>query len=270
LKWYDSALPRTIKGTKRCLLLQLRQNARGRFIVFLLLGSIGRSRTIIFPEGSLAEGWFAVTKLLKESQIFGKGEASFKQWKRPEASKPRVGRSQSYVEAIRGRVSDPQRSYLRGWRYKQCGSWDVFPAVMGQEKDSVLGGNEQQIGAEFVRSRGKGSTVEVENRTSSPSSNDGQNKLSLESNVCANQFQALRDLLGDFPSDIVVPESTFESGVEDHAQRSPSLVKNDCIVYSRRREKGKEKVINDFGSGSLSLLGCGGVNAEVKAPLGQD
>jgi len=68
----------------------------------------------------------------------------------------------------------------------------------------------------------------------------------------------------------VVLESTFEGGVEDHAHRSLSLVKNDCIVYSRRREKGKEKVINDFGSGSLSLLGCGGVNAEVEALLGQD
>jgi len=70
---------RTFKGTKRCLLLQLRQNARGRFIVFSLIGSIGRSSTIIFPEASLAEGWFAVSKLLKESLIFGKGEASFKQ-----------------------------------------------------------------------------------------------------------------------------------------------------------------------------------------------
>ena len=166
-------------------------------------------------------------------------------------------------------MSDPQRLYLRGWRCKQCGSWDVFIAVLGQEKHSVLGGNEQQIGAEFVRSRGKGSTVEVENRTSSPSSNDGQNKSRLESNICANQFQALRDLLGDFPSDIVVPESTFESGVEDHAQRSPSLVKNDCIVYSRRREKGKEKVINDFGSGSLSLLGCGGVMLRLKHRWGR-
>jgi len=41
----------TLKGANRCLLLQLRQNARGRFIVFSLIGSIGRSRTLIFPEG---------------------------------------------------------------------------------------------------------------------------------------------------------------------------------------------------------------------------
>jgi len=74
---------RTLKGANRCLLLKLRQNARGRFIVFSLIGGIGRSRTLIFPEGSKADGWFALTKLLKESLISGNSEASYKQWTRP-------------------------------------------------------------------------------------------------------------------------------------------------------------------------------------------
>jgi len=68
---------RTFKGANRCLLLQLRQNARGKFIVFSLIGSIDRSRTIIFPKGSKADGRFAITRLLKEFLLSGKGEASF-------------------------------------------------------------------------------------------------------------------------------------------------------------------------------------------------
>jgi len=51
---------RTFKGANQCLLLQLRKNVRGRFIVFSLFGSYGRSRTIIFLEGSNADGWFAL------------------------------------------------------------------------------------------------------------------------------------------------------------------------------------------------------------------
>ena len=113
---------KTFRGANRCLLLQLRQNARGRFIVFSLIGSIGRSGTIIFPEGSKADGWFALTKLLRESLFVGKGEAPYKQWKRPVFRRSRAGNSISYAEAMRGRVSDPQNSYLKGWRCRQCGS----------------------------------------------------------------------------------------------------------------------------------------------------
>jgi len=99
----------------------------------------------------------------------------------------------------------------------------------------------------------------------------------LDSNDCANQFQVLRVLLGDYPcsdgnsvgGDTVVPDSTFEGEVGDHAQRSPCPSKKDCIVYSWRREVGKGKVISEFGACSSSLLGCGGVNAGVNVPMGQ-
>jgi len=66
----------TFKGTNRCLLLQLSKNVSGRFIVFSLIGGFGQSRTIIFPEGSNADGWFALTKILKEFLIYGNLEAS--------------------------------------------------------------------------------------------------------------------------------------------------------------------------------------------------
>jgi len=67
----DPLWVRTFRGANRCLLLQLRKNARGRFLVFSVLGGSGRSRTVIFPEGSFADGWFAVSKTLKEFLIYG-------------------------------------------------------------------------------------------------------------------------------------------------------------------------------------------------------
>jgi len=104
---------RTFKGTNRCLLL-LRKNVRGRFIVFSLVGSFGRSGTIIFPDGSNADGWLALTKILEESLIYGNLEASSKQFSRPVARKFRVGRNLSFADVVRGRLIDPQSSYLRG------------------------------------------------------------------------------------------------------------------------------------------------------------
>jgi len=162
---------------------------RGRFIIFSLLGNFGRSRTIIFPEGVKAEGWFALTKLLKESLIGGKGEAYHKQREQPMASKARVGLPHSYAEAVRGRASNPQSSHLRGWRCKQCGSWVVFAAVIGDKKVSVVGSHKQHNGEERVHSRGKGTSVEVEIQTGSPARNDEQNKVQLDLNDYANPFQ---------------------------------------------------------------------------------
>jgi len=94
-----------------------------------------------------------------------------------------------------------------------------------------------------VQPRGRGSPVEVENRTSSPAGKHGQIKSQVDSFAGANQFQVLRELLGDYPSsdnnsvggDTVIPESVFEGVVGDEALRYPCVTKNDCIVYSRRR-----------------------------------
>jgi len=99
----------------------------------------------------------------------------------------------------------------------ECGSWDVFAAVLGEDKESVLGGRKQQIGVQCVQPRGRGSPIEVENRTTSPAGKNGQNKSRVDSTADANQFQVLRELLGDYPSSndnsvgghIVIPESVF-------------------------------------------------------------
>ena len=102
-----------------------------------------------------------------------------------------------------------------------------------------------------MQSRGKGTSVEVENQSCSPARNDGQNKVRLDSNDGANQFQMLSELLGDCPSadgnsvagDTVVSESALGEVVGDHVQRAPCAANFDLVVYSRRREKGKEKVL---------------------------
>jgi len=138
----------------------------------------------------------------------------------------------------------------------------------------------QKHGAECVQSSGGVSPVKVCNQTGSPARQYGQYKSRVEVTDCANQFQVLRELLGDYPSsdgisiggDSVVPESALEGEAGDHAQRDPSSTKLDCIVYSRRGEKGKGKVINDFGACSSGLLGCGGGegDAGVEVPLDQE
>ena len=110
----------------------------------------------------------------------------------------------------------------------------------------------------------------MENRTSSPLGKNGKNKSRVNSTAGTNQFQVLRELLGDYSSsdnnsvggDTVILESVFEGVVGDKAKRYPCVTNNDCIVYSRRRERGKVKVINEVGSCSSSLLGHGGVIAE--------
>ena len=84
--------------------------------------------------------------------------------------------------------------------------------------------------------------------------------------------------MGDYPSsdnnsvggDTVIPKLVFEGVVGDEAQRYPCVIKNDCIVYSRRRAREKGKVINEAGSCYSSLLGYEGVIVEADEPMGQD
>jgi len=109
----DPLWVRTFKGANWCLLLQLRKNARGRFIVFSVFWGSGRSRTVIFPEGSSADGWFARTKILKEFLIYGNHEASPMQRSTSVAFKSRVGCHLSYANAIRGKLIDPRSSILK-------------------------------------------------------------------------------------------------------------------------------------------------------------
>jgi len=117
--------------------------------------------------------------------------------------------------------------------------------------------------------------LEVENFAGSPTRKIRQNKSRLDLAAGGNQFQVLRELLGDYPSSncnfvggySVIPESDVVAGAR--SQRSPRVTNKDCIVYSWRTEKGKRKVINEFVSCSSSMLGCGGAKEDVTFSVGQ-
>ena len=67
----------------------------------------------------------------------------------------------------------------------------------------------------------------------------------------------------------VILESIFDDVVAVNSPLSPYATKKDWIVYFRRKEKGKGKLINEVGSCSSILLGCGGAYERVTFSLGQ-
>ena len=72
----DPLWVRTFQDSNCCLLLQLRKHFKRQFIVLSQFRSSCQSRTIIFPEGDKADGWFRVTKIMKDSLINGYKMAS--------------------------------------------------------------------------------------------------------------------------------------------------------------------------------------------------
>ena len=179
-----------------------------------------------------------------------------------------MGGHLSYANAVRGRVVDARSSVLKGWRCRDCGSWDVYAAVLGNEKDSKLGShNKQDLFDQSSSGVGVGS-LGVRRHSSSSKGEIGLVKPLIDSPVDVNKFQVLRDLLGDYPSSeidsvgeaSVIPESSFDGVVAVHSPFAPIANGNELVVYSRRKEKGIGKLINEVGSCSSSLLGCGGAN----------
>ena len=59
------------------------------------------------------DGWFSLTKILKESLIYGNHEASPKQMSGSVAFKFRVDRHVSYANSVQGKLIDPQSSFLK-------------------------------------------------------------------------------------------------------------------------------------------------------------
>ena len=54
-----------------------------------------------------------------------------------------------------------------------------------------------------------------------------------------------------------------------HSPLFSFATRKDWIIYSQRKQKGKGKLINELGSCSFRLLGCGGTNEGVAVSLGQ-
>ena len=57
---------------------------------------------------------------------------------RPVTFKSIVGRHLSFANAVRGRMSDSHSSVMKGWRCRECGSWDVYGATLGAESNYVI------------------------------------------------------------------------------------------------------------------------------------
>jgi len=150
---------RTFRDSNHCLLLQLRKNKRGRYIVLSQLSYSG-SQELLF---SRADGWFGVTKLLKETLI---GASSSNFAKSKEASKAAGGFSSkpmSYANVVRGATSAVLAGQLKGWRCRSCGSWDVYASVLGDERVSTPLASKQKEHEQGMPSRTSGKDLRRQN-----------------------------------------------------------------------------------------------------------
>ena len=107
---------RTFRGRNHCLLLHLRKNKNGRFIVFSELSYSGRPRTIIFQEGPKADGWFGVSKLLKETLLGASYSYAVKAKELSSAARPLSNRPASFENIVRGANGVENYGQLKGWR----------------------------------------------------------------------------------------------------------------------------------------------------------
>ena len=48
----------------------------------------------------------------------------------------KVSNNLSFADALRGRVGKLKSSILKGWRCRDCGSWDVYIAMIGEDSGS--------------------------------------------------------------------------------------------------------------------------------------
>ena len=98
---------------------------------------LSQSRTMVFPEGVKADGWFVVANLFKKVLIDANRAWSSKQKRPSRTGISKVSNNLSYADALRGRVGKPNSTILKGWRCRDCGSWDVYDAVIGEHSESV-------------------------------------------------------------------------------------------------------------------------------------
>ena len=78
------------------------------------------------------------TKILKESLICRNHQASPKL---DQLLLSQECRNLSYANAVRGRLSDSQSSFLRCWRRRECGSSDVYAAILAEKEPNLVSQN---------------------------------------------------------------------------------------------------------------------------------
>jgi len=106
---------RTFRRSNHRLLLQLRKSKGGRFIVFSQLSYSCRLRTIIFPEGPKVDGWFRVTKLLKETLIRAGSSVQAQSKEASTVAKYLTSGFVSYANVVRGATGSVHFGMLKGW-----------------------------------------------------------------------------------------------------------------------------------------------------------
>jgi len=120
----DPIWVKTFRWKNRFWLLLLRKNFNGRYITLSNFSDSGHSRSIIFPEGPKADGWFSVGKLVKELLIEANKPLPKKKHSTPRYDSTKVNGPPTFANAVKNSV-------LKGWRCRTCGSWDIFAAVIG-------------------------------------------------------------------------------------------------------------------------------------------
>jgi len=76
---------------------------------------------VIFPEGAKAEGWFGVTKILKETLIEGHKKPSPPPRNASIPSRFPVSRDRSFANVVRGHLGGSPNSPLMGWKCRDYG-----------------------------------------------------------------------------------------------------------------------------------------------------
>jgi len=78
-----------------------------------------------------------MTEILKETLIKGHEKPSPPPRNASIPSRFSVSWDMSFVNVnvVRGRLGGSLDSHLMGWKCRACGSWDVFVALIGKEKD---------------------------------------------------------------------------------------------------------------------------------------
>jgi len=137
---------------------------------------------MIFPEDAKAEDWFGVTQILKETLIEGHKKPSPPSRNASIPCRFPVSRDRSCANVVRGHLGGSLDSPLRGWKCRDCGSWDVCSAVIGDEHNGR--GN---VLKQKVSFKGNVNDVSV-----SPCKKSGSKEFFEASSPRVNQFQMLR------------------------------------------------------------------------------
>jgi len=138
----------------------------------------------------VTEGWFGVTKILKETLIEGHKKQSPPPRNTSFPSRCLVSRDRSFANIVRGHLGGSPNSPLMGWKCRDCGSWDDCAAVIGEEHNVSSNVLKQKVSFKD----------NVNDVSVSPSKKSGSMELLEAFSPCVNQFQVLRDLLVNYTS----------------------------------------------------------------------